>query len=334
MYVDYFTTAALVDELNATLVGGRLQAILEIDDLSLGLEIYHERQRHYLYLTADPERARLHLTEGKLRRGVTTPAPLGLLLRRYLDGARVVAVTQPPWERIVNLDFLTPEGEFTLVVEPMERRANLVLVENGTIRECIRRVGADENRVRQLLPGKPYQAPPPQTGKLEPGVLTEDLLGAVLRQAGDAKLPQALAGAVLGISPLLGREIAYQATGKPDARAISVDPAAVWESYQRLVMPLLAREWQPGVAQVGEVYARLGRCQIAVSEGVADKDGTPIASTLFQGETDAHGNVQLSGTGALGDALAQLLKDKLKTASGKAPRVRADTFGYLATVLA
>ncbi len=58
-------------------------------------------------------------------------------------------------------------------------------------------------------------------------------------------------------------------------------------------------------ADVAEVYGRLGRCLIAVSEGIHDKDGTPMASKLAADvEKDAHGNVQLSGTGALGDHLA------------------------------
>jgi len=83
------------------------------------------------------------------------------------------------------------------------------------------------------------------------------------------------------------------------------------------------------VQKVASVMDTHGRCQIAVSEGIQDKDGVAIATKLFQGETDAHGNVQLSGTGALGDALSSLLKEKLTPAGGKGPRVRADTFGYL-----
>lgn len=84
------------------------------------------------------------------------------------------------------------------------------------------------------------------------------------------------------------------------------------------------------IADVERVYAKLGRCQIAVSEGVQNAEGQPIAATLVQGlDRDMHGNVQLSGVGALGDALADLVKKRVKTASGKAPRVRADTFGYL-----
>lgn len=77
---------------------------------------------------------------------------------------------------------------------------------------------------------------------------------------------------------------------------------------------------------VESIYRRLGRCLIAVSEGIHDAKGKPIAAKLAeQVETDAHGNVQLSGTGALGDHLAQALKNDL----GANTRVRADTFGYL-----
>ncbi len=84
------------------------------------------------------------------------------------------------------------------------------------------------------------------------------------------------------------------------------------------------------VDEVREVYLRLGRCQVAVSEGIQDAQGRAIATTLSSsGEVDPHGNVQLSGTGALGDALAELCKKRIKTTGGKPPRVRADTFGYL-----
>ncbi len=74
---------------------------------------------------------------------------------------------------------------------------------------------------------------------------------------------------------------------------------------------------------VRRVVGEFGRCVVAVSEGVADADGNPIASS---GEKDSHGNVQLSGTGALGDALAAHAKEAFK---GENARVRADTFGYL-----
>ena len=77
------------------------------------------------------------------------------------------------------------------------------------------------------------------------------------------------------------------------------------------------------VKDVKAVYKKLGRCVVCVSEGIADRNGVAIAAT-FTREVDSHGNVQLSGSGALGDLLAAVLKARTKIA-----RVRADTFGYL-----
>ncbi|MDC8759602.1 6-phosphofructokinase [Janthinobacterium fluminis] len=79
------------------------------------------------------------------------------------------------------------------------------------------------------------------------------------------------------------------------------------------------------LADVKAVHARYGRCVVAVSEGIHDAAGTPIASLLAKEvERDAHGNVQLSGNGALADLLCEAIKAKLGI-----KRVRGDTFGYL-----
>jgi len=76
------------------------------------------------------------------------------------------------------------------------------------------------------------------------------------------------------------------------------------------------------IADVDRVYKQHGRCLIAVSEGIHDAAGKSVLETK---EVDSHGNAQLSGSGALGDWLADLIRAKL----GAKLRVRADTFGYL-----
>jgi 6-phosphofructokinase 1 len=84
------------------------------------------------------------------------------------------------------------------------------------------------------------------------------------------------------------------------------------------------------LSDVERVYTRLGRCLIAVSEGIHDAGGAPMITRLqTEVEKDAHGNVQLSGSGALGDLLSDLVKNKLGAKLQKKLRVRADTFGYL-----
>jgi 6-phosphofructokinase 1 len=79
------------------------------------------------------------------------------------------------------------------------------------------------------------------------------------------------------------------------------------------------------LADVKAMYERHGRCVIAVSEGIHEADGTPILARLAKDlERDDHGNVQLSGSGALADLLCEEIKSKLGI-----KRVRGDTFGYL-----
>lgn len=89
------------------------------------------------------------------------------------------------------------------------------------------------------------------------------------------------------------------------------------------------------VNDVERVYRGLGRCVVAVSEGICNEEEIPWAKKLAeQTETDAFGNVQLAGTGALADFLAAKVKAKLESADKQEQdklrlRVRADTFGYL-----
>jgi 6-phosphofructokinase len=85
------------------------------------------------------------------------------------------------------------------------------------------------------------------------------------------------------------------------------------------------------LSDVDAVYKKRGRCLIAVSEGISQPGGKTWAEAMQQGglEKDSHGNIQLSGSGALGDYLAGLITRKLQAPGGKKLRVRADTFGYL-----
>jgi 6-phosphofructokinase 1 len=92
-----------------------------------------------------------------------------------------------------------------------------------------------------------------------------------------------------------------------------------------IYLPERVFDLQQFLADVKATYERFGRCVIAVSEGIHDASGQPIAAQLAKDlERDDHGNVQLSGNGALADLLCEEIKDKLGI-----KRVRGDTFGYL-----
>jgi ATP-dependent phosphofructokinase / diphosphate-dependent phosphofructokinase len=132
---------------------------------------------------------------------------------------------------------------------------------------------------------------------------------------GDDRDNRALAGVKINV--VMGRSAGFLTAASALARQDDDDGPHL------IYLPERTFDREIFKADVKRVYERLGRCVVAVSEGVADADGNPIATT---GEKDSHGNVQLSGTGALGDTLAALVKDAFP---GEKVRVRADTFGYL-----
>jgi 6-phosphofructokinase 1 len=127
----------------------------------------------------------------------------------------------------------------------------------------------------------------------------------------------ALPGVYVGV--VMGRHAGFLTAASALARRYADDgPHLVY-------VPERTFSTEKFLADVKRVHERLGRCIVAVSEGIHDDAGTPVATQLAKTvERDAHGNVQLSGTGALADLLCDEIKDKLKI-----KRVRGDTFGYL-----
>jgi 6-phosphofructokinase 1 len=151
-----------------------------------------------------------------------------------------------------------------------------------------------------------------------------------------AHMGDALDNASLGgikINVVMGRKAGFLTAAAALARgeaAGNADPS-LRTGPHLIYLPEVPFSTSAFLADVEAVYGKLGRCQIAVSEGIHDEAGEEIGPQLMGGarEVDAHGNVQLSGSAALGDGLADLVKRELTPRGGKAPRVRADTFGYL-----
>jgi 6-phosphofructokinase len=128
---------------------------------------------------------------------------------------------------------------------------------------------------------------------------------------------RALPGVYVAI--VMGRKAGFLTAASAAARTVEGDGPHL------IYLPERVFDEAAFLNDIKSVHARLGRCVVAVSEGVHDAASTPLVVKLAgKAESDAHGNVQLSGTGALADLLCAEIKSKLGIA-----RVRGDTFGYL-----
>lgn len=255
MYFDALTLAAVSDELRATILGGRIQRVLLTGPLSIGLEVYAQRQRWQLLASAHPQAARVHLVRGRLTRGVAQATPLLLLLRKYALGGRIVALEQPPFERILLIsivkasdlrnrdsavaadqlaltddsDEFEPDGEpeselgadrvllrSELIIEPQDRRSNIILVsDDNLILESIKRV-TPRMSSRVVLPRHAYELPPP-LAKRDPTQATAAGLAATAA-AGPSDLARGLVAAYRGVSPQIAREVLLRALGATQAQ--------------------------------------------------------------------------------------------------------------------
>ncbi|GKT02682.1 NFACT RNA binding domain-containing protein [Furfurilactobacillus entadae] len=168
MSFDGAFTHAMVAELNQTLAGGRVAKISQPYPNEVVLTVRSNSTNHPLLLSAHPTYARVQITHIPYA-NPATPSNFTMMLRKYLDGAILTNLEQIENDRIVRLTFSTrnelgDRESIALVIEMMGRHSNVFLIDLGDNRilDLIKHVSPDQNRVRSLLPGATYIAPPKQ----------------------------------------------------------------------------------------------------------------------------------------------------------------------------
>lgn len=220
MAFDGLMTAALVKELSDTLTGGRITKIAqpEKDELLLQIKNY---DTYKLLLSADASLPLLYLTEESRQSPLTAPN-FCMLLRKHFNSARILSVTQPGLERIVDftVEHLSELGDVCqkhILIELMGKHSNIILTdEAGTIIDAIKRVSGMVSSVREVLPGRPYFIPQTQD-KLDP--LTVSFSEFLTLREKPMPLYKALYSAFTGLSPQTANELCHRAGLSPDLPA-------------------------------------------------------------------------------------------------------------------
>ena len=224
MPLDALCLSGLVHELRDTLVGTKIDKIYQPgrDEVILGMRTQAGSVK--LLLSASPNHPRPQLTRLS-RENPDKPPMFCMLLRKHLNGGRITAIEQPRLERIINFSFDTIDelGDRvprTLVLEAMGRHANLILLDpENRIIDCLRRIEGDVTTgKRAIMPGMFYRLPEQQT-KQDPTALDLTALRTLMDQAPeDAQADKWLLDTFNGLSPLICRELAFQAGGATDIR--------------------------------------------------------------------------------------------------------------------
>ncbi|MCI7679273.1 Rqc2 family fibronectin-binding protein [Hornefia butyriciproducens] len=207
MAFDGIITQAIAKELAEQITLGKIDKIYQPEADELVLHIHTRKGNRRLYITVDSSAACIRFI-GENPVNPPQPLPFCMLLRKHIQGGRIVAVEQKDSERILEISLETlNELGFTvarkLIIEIMGKHSNIVLVDmtTGKIIDSIKRISIDVNRARQLLPGKLYEYPPAQNKIPYKEATEEDL-----RNAGDTG--KAVLSKIGGISPAIADELA------------------------------------------------------------------------------------------------------------------------------
>lgn len=314
MPLDAVCLQAVVAELAPQITGSRIEKIQQPARDQVVLLLRGNRR---LLLSAGGGQPRLHLTELP-RDNPAQPPMFCMLLRKYLSGGIIESIQQAPLERVVTLtvsaaDELGERSQFSLILEAVARRANLILADkDGHIIDCLRRIDFEMNPDRQVLPGLFYHLPTPPD-KVSPFTVTEEEFAALAAAAGEgAPADQWLVRTVNGLSPLVARELTFRACGSTDA-PVTGHTAALWSAFAAWRDTVNEKHFTPAMLKRSGVPMDFTYLHVGQYGGAAEEETHTSFSRLLDDFYEKREQAE---------RVKQKGQDLVKTASNGAARLR------------
>lgn len=236
-------------ELEGVLLEARVDKIHQPNREELVIAFRSRETACKVLFSARANSARVHLTQIALE-NPKQPPMLCMLLRKKLLGAKLTAIRQPELERLLHFDFdsideLGDHVTLTLTMEIMGRYSNIMLTgPDGKIIDALKRVDAEMSSQRLVLPGLPYQLPPPQDKLCMLTAGPSELSAALKALPRDMELSKALLTVLQGVSPVVCRELAHRVGRGRELTAFTLD------EEQQFRLSYFYQRWRETVEQV------------------------------------------------------------------------------------
>ncbi len=234
---------AVASELSERIVGARVEKVHQPERDEIVLLLHLGRENFRLAVSASPNNPRIHLSANN-KENPASPPMFCTMLRKYLTGAKITEVRTLGFERIIFIDFEAHDDlgypfKVTLVAEIMGKYSNIIFCrdENMKILGAVRPVDFTTSRVRQVLSGMLYEAPPMQNRK---NPLEETREGFLLSARDcEKRSDKFITDTYLGISSTVAREIAYRSV-----QSVSDSPEALCDAFFEFVEILRSKRFK------------------------------------------------------------------------------------------
>lgn len=264
MAFDGITIAAMVQELNKKLGGGRFNKIAQPETDELMITGKGGEGQCRLLLSASASLPLIYFTEKNKPSPMTAPN-FCMLLRKHIGSARISAIRQKGMERVVEfeLEHLNEMGDPCrkfLIMELMGKHSNIIFCdENYMILDSIKHVSSHMSSVREVLPGRPYFIPQTQDKKDPLTITEEEFMETVFSRP--CNLSRALYTSLTGLSPVIAEEICYRASLDGGDSPQSLDNAAkthLYHTFLRLMEQVKEGDFTPNIIYRGDEPVEYG----------------------------------------------------------------------------
>lgn len=267
MAFDAGMLACVINEIKTLSGGARIEKVYQPsrDELVLQMRSYEGGKK--LLINAGGNNPRIGFTDTP-RENPQNPPMFCMLLRKYLNGAKLTDVYQAGFERVAFFEFLTRdemgfECKRILIAEIMGKYSNLIFADGDMkIISSLKAVDFTTSSLRQVLPGMRYELPPKQD-KRDPLTETRDgFMSELMDKFTDKPADKFISGTYLGISAAVAREIVYKATGETDTFLVDCLPEALWKSFEDTVSMIKENNYAPSIVYKGESPVEYAFCEL------------------------------------------------------------------------
>ncbi|MBQ7433771.1 MAG: NFACT family protein [Lachnospiraceae bacterium] len=268
MAFDGIVIHSLVNEMNQKITGGRISKIAQPEADELILTIKKGRDTHKLLLSASASLPLAYFTELNKPNPMTAPN-FCMLLRKHIGNGKILSVSQPGLERIIDitvehLDELGDLKQKHLIIELMGKHSNIIFCSEDIVEDfeagqkgwrildSIKHIPAQVSSIREVLPGRPYFIPDTMN-KQNPLSASEEEIAASLQPG--LPLSKALYTGFTGISPVIAEEVVFRAgldSSIPVSTLTDAEKFHVAHTFCRLLDDVRENQFQPNIVFEGE----------------------------------------------------------------------------------
>ncbi|MDO5294905.1 MAG: NFACT RNA binding domain-containing protein [bacterium] len=286
MALDGIVINNLVSDLTNTLVGGRINKIAQPEKDELLLTIKNNREQYRLLISASASLPLMYLTNDNKQSPMTAPN-FCMLLRKHLNSAKIMSITQPGLERIVNfeIEHLNELGDVCtkhLIVEIMGKHSNIIFCDDQkVIIDSIKHISSLVSRVREVLPGRPYFIPHTMD-KLDPLTLTAEQFETVTL-AKPMAVQKAIYSTLTGFSPVIAAELCHRASIDADVSTAALsenERLHLYTQLAHLIEDIHTKNYVPNIVYDKNTPVEFASVPLSCYNGLTEKKFDTISPVL------------------------------------------------------